>query len=471
MIALAVVLGLALQPAMASALTREEERELGREVLFMVKKNYKMVDDPDIVNYVNQVGRRIVAVIGPQPFDYQFFVLDSDVINAFATPAGNVFINSGLLSNLDNEGELAAILAHEISHVTSRHIAGRMDRSKNLSLATLGGIMAGIFLGGPIGTAMMVGSAAGAVQAELAYTRADEKEADSKGLDYLVEAGYDPRFMAQSFQMLLRTSWHEPDDMPTYLTTHPGLDQRIAAVENAVISHPGYNKVRGQGDTKGFEATKIRILALLADSQRARNYMEGLLKKDPASPMAHYGMGLLFQREQNFSEALREFNTALKADPANPAVLTAVGGLRYRMKDLDGAADILGRVLVLRPDSARALMLMAQINEAQGNQDRARDLFGRVLKQDPDNAEALYKMGQIYGKEGDMARAHLHTGLYFKAEFEYAKAAYHLEKAKEFADKSGPASLKEQIDAALEEVKASSKLGGQQAGGGPGGRR
>jgi predicted Zn-dependent protease len=120
------------------AITLAEEEKLGEEFMRMAKRQYRMIDDPAIVGCVEKIGARLMAALAPQPFEYHFHVIQEDSFNAFAGPAGHVFIHSGLLAALESESELAGILAHEIAHVTCRHISDNIDRSSRLRRAGLG---------------------------------------------------------------------------------------------------------------------------------------------------------------------------------------------------------------------------------------------------------------------------------------------------------------------------------------------
>ncbi|MEW6261538.1 MAG: M48 family metalloprotease [Thermodesulfobacteriota bacterium] len=455
-LALVMALILLVPARPASALTYEDERAMGRQVLVAVKKHTKLVDDQVINDYVRQLGQKIVRAIGPQPFEYQFFVIESGVLNAFAVPGGYVFLHSETINAMESEGQVAAILCHEIAHVAGRHIANRIARSRAVSLAALAGLMAGILIGGQAGAALMMGSMGGGMQAMLAYSREDEQEADLRGTDFLVQAGYDPRFMASSFQVMLKKAYYGSTGIPTYLNTHPGLSERIGAVEAAVKAHPGYGRVLGRGDEKAFRAIKDRVMALLADPNRARNYFEARLKQDRGSGSGHYGLAMLHHREQRYEQAVKELNLALKVEPANANYLTDLGAILYQKRDMDGALNALGKAVVLRPHFGRALFLLGQVYEEKGLMDQAQLYYERALVEDPDNAQTLFHLGNLYGRRGDLARAHLHTGLYFKAEGEMGKAMYHLEKAKENAA-AAPPDVRERIDSAITAIKKDKK--------------
>lgn len=455
-IAFLLVLTLICPANYAWSLTYEEERKLGKKTYELIKSKMKLVDDPVVNDYVDGLGRKILANIPNLHFDYHFSVIDHGVINAFATPAGYIYIHSETIMSMTSEGQLAAILAHEIAHVTSRHISERIDKSKKLNVATLGGLLAGILLGGAAGQALMAGSMAGGIQAQLAFSRQDEREADHKGLDYLVGAGYDPRYMIEAFSIMLNKAYASSDSIPTYLTTHPGLSDRIITVEALMTGKPQYSAVRGRGDDKAFRAIKNRVLATLSDTNRAQNYFNHLLKKNPNSAEAHYGLGIIALRKQNYNEAIGELKLALKAEPANASYMADLGTVLYHKKDYDGAIKMLSQALVLRPKNTTALYYLGRIYEDRGDVKKARELYSRLLLENPDHSDGLYRQGMIYGRQGDLARGHLHTGLHFKIEGQYDKALYHLKKAKENA-RSAPPEIQRRIDETLSQIKPKKK--------------
>ena len=440
-------------PRRAMALSYEEERELGEEVYTYIQRHMKIITDETAQSYLDEIKRKLLEVIGPQPFEYRLFILDNDLMNAFATPAGYIYVHSGLITAMESEGQLCSIVAHEMAHVTSRHVAERADKAAMVSLATLGGILAGILVGGPVGGAVAMGSMGGGVQAQLAFSRSDEREADRKGLNYLVQAGYSPMCMAEAFQIILRGNYEAPEGIPTYLTTHPGLTERIATVESMVKAHPGYKSVIWRGDQKTYQVIKNRVLALTADPQRARNYFQNMLQKDPNSSLGHYGLAMFYQKEQNYGRAIEEMQLALKDQPANAAFLIDLGELFFLKKDFSEAMNVLTRAVVLKPHSVQALYLLGRTYEQQGVEEEAQRLYERVLIQYGRHAQSLYHLGLIYGRKGDLARAHLHTGLYFQVTGQPEKAMFHLRQAQKNAA-DAPPEVQKRITDTMAEIKA-----------------
>ena len=232
--ALIVIVGI-LSPKEAFSITIQQEEELSREVMKVVLKHYELIKDPLIVNYINEIGQRIISVLQPQPFIYHFYVIKDDVYNAFATPAGHIFVNSGLIEAMENEEELAGILAHEIAHVVCRHISQKIERGKKIGIATLAGIAAGILLGSggaaAAANAVTVGSVAAGQSVALAYSRDDEIQADQIGLACLAKAGYSGEELLSMLKKLRSKRWFGSDQIPTYLSTHPAPEERMAYID------------------------------------------------------------------------------------------------------------------------------------------------------------------------------------------------------------------------------------------------
>ncbi|MFP4398012.1 MAG: M48 family metalloprotease, partial [Desulfonatronovibrio sp.] len=158
--------------------TISDEAELGEEAHRMIRSRLDVIEDPEITGYIKDLASRLAESAPPQPFPVTVDVVNHNAVNAFATVAGYMVIFSGLILNMDTESELASIIAHELAHITQRHIARNIERSKLISIGTLVGLLAGAFIGSEAGEAVAAGSIAGGQSAVLKYSREDEQEAD-----------------------------------------------------------------------------------------------------------------------------------------------------------------------------------------------------------------------------------------------------------------------------------------------------
>jgi predicted Zn-dependent protease len=159
--------------------TVEQEEKLGRKFNNELQKHLELIKDPSIQKYIDGIGDNIISQLDYKPFDFNFYIYNASDPNAFAIPAGYIYISTGLITLAENESELAGVLSHEIAHVTARHIAEKIEKDKKLSLGTLVAILAGMFLGGSDKAASAVGafSIATAQTLSLKYTRENEEEA------------------------------------------------------------------------------------------------------------------------------------------------------------------------------------------------------------------------------------------------------------------------------------------------------
>src|SRR5690606_15246486 len=214
-------------------LSKSEEARIGQAIMRSIRASGRLVEDPQITEYVNEIGHRVASYANDGEYAFTFFVIDDPNINAFALPGGYIGVHTALLEATRNEHELAGVLAHEIAHVTQRHIARAVHASQRQSLLStaimLGAILAGA--AGGSGDAMQgaIAVAQGtAAQQQINFTRSNEYEADRVGIAALADAGFDPQGMASFFEVISRETRPVESRMPEFLRTHPVSSARIA---------------------------------------------------------------------------------------------------------------------------------------------------------------------------------------------------------------------------------------------------
>ncbi|MBD5538407.1 MAG: M48 family metalloprotease, partial [Desulfovibrio sp.] len=312
----------------------KDEKEMGHKFDVMVRSHLPIVEDPEVSQYVADVVRRLVKAIPPQPFDFTSSVVLHNALNAFAVPGGYVFVFTGMIMNLEREEELAGVLAHELAHVTQRHVASRLERAQYLTLGSLLVAVAGVALGGPAGGAAAVGAAGASQSAMLNYSRLDESEADHIGLQYLVAAGYPPSGMVGGFKVLRHKNWMSGVTVPTYLSTHPAIGDRVNGLQARIETLPASVRDR-KSDNRRFQRVKTLLWARYGDEQAALQRFSG---KDGLSQM---GRGIVLARQNRVTEAARAFDAALAAAPHDPLVLREAGAFHYRKGSMDRAEPLL----------------------------------------------------------------------------------------------------------------------------------
>ncbi len=256
------VLGFALSvlsclPLLAcTTLSVDQEQSISEDFERDVKRNFVIFRDKIVTDYVDRIGREILAATGPQPFEYEFQVIEANEINAFAGPAGKIFINTGVVLKAEDVGELAGVIAHEIGHVVHRHVADNYNRRKPVSVGKTAAVVAASVLGGGNAgraTDLLGGLAAASYLNK--FTREAESEADAFAVDALIRAGYHPESMVSFFRTLSQEGGARP---PEFLSSHPTTESRIQATDSLVRSRSPSDSLRRE-DGGRFEIIQRRI--------------------------------------------------------------------------------------------------------------------------------------------------------------------------------------------------------------------
>ncbi|XAL99296.1 M48 family metallopeptidase [Phycisphaeraceae bacterium D3-23] len=244
-LALAPLVGCTTNPATGRsqllALSWEEEIEMGAEAApQFLDQSGGQVGDQIVVAFVSQLGHQLAAQSENPDLEWEFFVLDSSVINAFALPGGKVFISRGLLEKMTNEAQLAGVLGHEIGHVTARHGNERMTKAIGVQVLAAGVAIGGAASGSEWGQYLGLGTAAGGQLYLLKYSRSNESEADQLGVRYMTNLGYNPVGQIQVMEILREAGGGGGG--PEWLATHPAPDTRITDLENLITEeYPEYD--------------------------------------------------------------------------------------------------------------------------------------------------------------------------------------------------------------------------------------
>jgi predicted Zn-dependent protease len=389
-----------------------EERRLGDEIMREVRADRAYYDDPEATDYLNTLGHRLTANTTDSRQEFRFFFMQDRQINAFALPGGFVGVNTGLILAAQSESEAASVLAHEISHVTQRHIARILDQQKNstvISLAALALAVLAARSNSDISAAASTFGQAGAIQNLLNFTRDHEREADRVGLQLLEASGYDPRAMAVFFERLQRaTRLYEIAGAPSYLRTHPLTHERIADIENRLDRMP-YRQVR---DSIEFQLVRAKLRAELDPPQDARTFFEQSLaeKRYLSEAATRYGLAATLLRMKDYAGAQKQFEILRQAAGTHPIVDT----LGCRIRDAAGGKDA---GLACYRDAAKAYpkhrALVYEYSEALlqvGRADAALEVITGGLQQFSDDPNLYLLQARTYAMQGKRLAQHRATG-------------------------------------------------------------
>jgi len=434
---LTVVLFLSFSLDTSLAISISEEKEVAKKFMRMIQERQVILNDPIANHMITQVGNHILSFLPPQPFDYSFYIVDDDVFNAFASPGANVFAYRGLITALDSIDELAGIIGHEIAHAASRHVSESIDRSKYISIGSLAGMLAGIFIAsksdGDAGAAVMKGTIAVGQTAMLSFTRENETEADEKGIMFLKESCFDPKGLLSGLMKIRSSDYRGVEKIPDYVKTHPGTGTRIGHIENILSGYtPVKEKAKCHEDFR-FDMVKYRLLGLYADIEPTFKLLTTQLSAPPPKAdlaAIHYGLGLVYARKRMGEKALYHMNEALAINIFDPMVLLEMGRIYLLEGEPQKALNVLKGI-----ESDPIMGLLARFQQASAllelrNLAASKKLLDTIIDKQPDlYPEAYYLLANILSLEQKTGESHYYLGVYY-AKLNNTKTAFvHLNKA------------------------------------------
>lgn len=310
-----------------ATITPREERLLGLQIMRQIRADPSYLDDPEITSYLNSLGQKLISntsEVRPGQ-SFEFFALQDSTINAFALPGGFMGFNSGLIIAAQSESELAGVMAHEIAHVTQKHLARMISGQKYSMITSIAALAVAILASRSnpqAGQAIIAASQAGAIQSQLNFTRKHEKEADRIGLNILLDAGFDPQGMSAFFERLQKASRFYENGAPSYLRTHPITFERIADIQNRTHEMP-YRQVP---DSTDFLLVRAKLRALHGKSSDAVSQFKARLedKRYTNEAVERYGYILALLRDKKNSEAndeLARLYTLIQSDATTNLLL------------------------------------------------------------------------------------------------------------------------------------------------------
>jgi beta-barrel assembly-enhancing protease len=409
------------------SLSIEKEKQIGEEFFLEIQNFYTIATDPFVTSYINRLGRKLVAQLGPQPYTYRFFVIDDPNVNAMAVPGGYIFVTTGFIRTMEREGELAGVLAHEISHVYARHLARQMDKARGVNIATLVGGLAAVLVGGPAAAAILATTQAAGVSAMLKYSRDHEREADSLGFKWMLKAGYNPREMMSVFRKLNKQRWFQGGDVPIYLSTHPHTDDRLVDMAHQISMHE--DKLPQKIDSAEFHYFALKMESTCGNPHQLLRRMTQACLREPDNPVYHYGKALALGKLERSEEALAALQRALDLEPANIIVQREMAAHYFERNRYQQALPILSGLRQRHPQDEVVLYYLGRIYQESRQTDQALTALERVQSLNPAFVEVYHNLGTLYGEKGRLGLAHYYLGLHSLKARAYPTALFHFKKA------------------------------------------
>ena len=325
-------------------LSPEQDKELGQLFIQQIYKNANVITDPEVQDYISTLSNRLVSYSDENTRSYRFLVLKDPRINAFAGPGGVIGINSGVIIQSQSEGELAAVVAHEIAHVTQHHLARAFEDTNRYSLpfavAMIGGILLGIS-NPDLGAAAVTTVAGANIQKRINFTRANEEEADRIGMQLLARSGFDPNGMPSFFERLHRSLKYQQNSIPEFLRTHPLTLSRISESKSRAATYP--RKKYDNGEFYDLIRAKVYVENYDDASRAVKEYQAKLKaaeREELPTQALEYGLALALLRNGNFLEARRLIEDLLIEKPDNISYILASAAIEVAASNNEAALSL-----------------------------------------------------------------------------------------------------------------------------------
>ena len=378
------------------------EQRIGQSVLNEYRMESNFVDDPEITAYVNRIGLSLASHLESLQQPFEFFVLRDKTLNAFAMPGGYIGVHTGLITAAETESELAGVLAHEISHVTQRHLARLFNKQSQMSIPMMAAMALALLAArnnSQVGIGGIAAVSAASVQSQLNYSRDFEREADRLGLSLLDRSGYDVRGMEDFFERLQRFGRLYENNAPGYLRTHPLTTDRIADMDNRIQTLPK----RSLPVSMNLRLVQAKIVATEGQGRDAVIELQAQLKEKTykSEAAAWYGLTLAQLRALSVQGAVQALAELKKFKLDSPMVETLVAQVQQRTGDSAAAEATLRQSLKRHPqDRPTSYALIAQLQAMQKH-----DAALRQVKYDlqfwPSDAQLYFLQAQSYAAQGN----------------------------------------------------------------------
>jgi len=398
------------------ALTPAQERKIGEQIMRQIRATGGYLNDPEVNDYLNELGYRLVAGTPDIRQDFEFFAVPDAQINAFALPGGYIGIHTGLILLAQNESELASVVAHEISHVTQRHMSRMVAKQQDSLLLSLAGLALAILASRASGskdgvTAALAGSQALMIQNQLNFTRENEYEADRVGFQRLVAAGFDPNGAAAFMQRLQRSTRFVEGNTPSYLRTHPISYERIAEAQARAQDVP-YKQVPDPLDfhlvralLKSYQGASRETVVTFEVALRDKQYNNEIAER--------YGLVAALLRDKKIARAKIEMAKLEKIAPPHPMFEAMVGQLLMASEDYPAAAARFEAALLRYPNKKQLIYDFPEALLKAKRPAEASAFLDLQLKRFPEDGLLHRIAARAYADQNMRLKQHEHQGEYY----------------------------------------------------------
>lgn len=430
-----------------------EQKRLGEGFYRQARQYMDLLGDPELNDYIQSLGRKLVTSGGLPPNSFTFFLIDDSMVNAFAVPGGYIGVNTGLILTARNEAELASVLGHEIVHVKQQHIPRMYSEQKRASLVNMATLLAGLLIGGQATEAAIAVTSAQSQANQLTYTRLFEREADRLGIGILANAGYDTEAMPTFFNRMQQATRIYDSDVPEFLRSHPVTTDRIAEAKARAADYPPASP----NDERMFLHMQAKIRSLDLEPEDAINHFQSNLQGDSNNKADRYGLTYALIGAKRYKEAVKQARILLDSDPDNPLYLILQAHLELKLGSAEKALALYRDLYDSYPNSYAVNTYYAQALLSKNKTTEARQLLRKATRKFPEDTNFYQLLAQAEEDFGNKAESHRANAEYYYLFGEYAAAIEQLKIALSLTDKDN-FYLQSSISARMKAIRLEQKL-------------
>ena len=435
-------------------LSPQMERRIGESIMRDIRlREPSYIDDVEVAAYLNTLGARLSAASPEAGRRFEFFALRDATLNAFALPGGFIGVHSGLIQAAQSESELAGVLAHEMAHVTQKHLARLMGKQNQAQMAQWLAMAVAILAArsnSDLSQAAIVAGTAAGVQTVLNYSRDFEREADRIGIQILERAGFDVRGMASFFERMQKFGRLYENNAPGYLRTHPLTVERISDMEHRILQAP-YRQV---ADSLEFQLVRAKLRAGAGEVRDAVTDFETQLRerKYLSETAARYGLAVAQMRARNFAAVERELIELRRLEAVSPMIDTLATDVRKAQGDLEAALALYREARSRHPRNKALLYGQIDALLAAGRPQQALRIASEELQLTPSDAPLHGLQAKSYAALGRRLQQHRAQAEMYVLQGQLLAAVQQMELAQQAGD--GDFFEQSQVDARLRELRA-----------------
>lgn len=407
-----------------------QEKILGQRWLRAYRSQVPTSSDPLIISYLENLFGQLIPHSQLDEKRVDLVVVENNTLNAFAVPGNIIGVHTGLLMYAKTENQLAAVLAHEMGHLSQRHYARRLEQQKKMMMPMLAGMLAGLVLAAnsnsDAGMAAIMGTQAAAQQASLAFSRQNEQEADRIGMQTMVEAGLDPHAAADMFEQMVRANRLNRRP-PEYLLTHPVSETRVADARNRAQQYAR----KPYDDNLEFQLmrTRVRVEAEETPQIAARMFKSELDKESNYPDASRYGWALSLTEASQFDAARDALAPLLEKEPDRITYQIMRADIEIAAERYKAALEILETQLKQHPDNYPLTIRHAEALMKAGIYQQCADILERYSRKRSNDDYVWYLLAEVNGLAGNILGVHEARAEYFILNGVYDRAQIQLRNA------------------------------------------